>query len=247
MTFDRTRFSRSTSAGNTGEETVSGALTNGPAIFTYSSADDDVATISAANYFTTAAFELSKNDILFVNGSDAFASLRVDAIDRTANPPTISVEALSLANLPDSNVTNAKLGEDTVHSVTVEVTSAELLALASAPKTIVAAPGAGKVIQFFGALLQKEAGTAYVEGTYNAAFRYTDGSGVIVSEDIETTGYLDQTGVMYTNSIPKKDVIVTTAGAANQALVLDNIGADEWTTGTGSVFVTLSYKVVTAS
>ncbi len=111
---------------------------------------------------------------------------------------------------------------------------------------MVAAPGADKVIQFLGAeLILDYNSVAYTESGDNMAVRYTDGSGAIVSETIESTGFIDQTADTLTNAIPKKDVIVAATGAVNQSLVLDNTGS-EFAAGNSPVRVKVTYKVITA-
>src|SRR5690606_10863003 len=76
----------------------------------------------------------------------------------------------------------------------VTVTSAELLALAASPKTSVAAPGAGRVLEFEGAILILDKGaTVYDDAATDGdpAIRYTDGSGTIVSTTLDADGFID--------------------------------------------------------
>lgn len=113
MAFVLSNFSRQSVALNTGEVDVDGFLTGGPALFTYRSATDAVATIAAANYFASQVLNLSLGDFLFVEGSDAIGFYYVSALDRDAG--TISLTAGSLtgvvdtANIADGAVTNAKV------------------------------------------------------------------------------------------------------------------------------------------
>lgn len=130
--------------------------------------------------------------------------------------------------------------------VEVALTSAELLALRATPKTLVAAPGAGKVLEFLDIMLLLDYGTAaYAEnaGGSNLGVRYTNGSGVQVSEDIEMTGYITQTADYVTFSQAKKDAIVAASAAANKALVLHNIGAGELVTGDSVMRVKVAYRI----
>lgn len=128
--------------------------------------------------------------------------------------------------------------------IEVAVASADILALRATPKTLVAAPGAGKLLEFCGAVLLLDAtATAYVESAANLSIKYTDGSGAKVSEDIEATGFIDQTADTMTTARPKLDAIVAKSGSENKALVLHNIGAGEYTTGTGVMRVKVGYRV----
>lgn len=60
------------------------------------------------------------------------------------------------------------------------------------------------------------------------AVKYTNGSGVAVSETVETTGFIDQTAETYTSAVMKKDTIVAASGCENKALVLHNTGDGEF-------------------
>lgn len=112
--------------------------------------------------------------------------------------------------------------------VTVTLTNAEIKALRAAPKTLVAAPGAGKLLELVSAQLKLVAGAnVLTETAANLAIRYTNGTGAIVSQAVETTGFIDQAANTFTNALPKIDAIVATADANNKALVLHNTGAGE--------------------
>lgn len=110
----------------------------------------------------------------------------------------------------------------------IRLTSAEIKALRATPKTLVDGI-AGKTIQLVSATLLMDYGgtNAFTETADNLAIRYTDGSGVIVSQAIETTGFIDQTADTVTNALPKIDAIVTVAGSKGKALVLHNTGDGE--------------------
>jgi hypothetical protein len=127
----------------------------------------------------------------------------------------------------------------------VTVSSAELLALRATPKSIVAAPGAGKMIVFKSALVIADNGTAYVVGTNDLAFRHGT-AGDIVSQTIDTAGLLDSTSDIVSFVGPvATDTKSPKADVENTALTLHNTGASELTTGTGVVRVKCWYSVVT--
>lgn len=260
MAFNRARWSCNTSALNAGQVTADSVIYNGPNLFTYASSTDAAATIEAANYFAPAVYELALNDFIFAQGSDAMTARRVSAIDRAAG--TVSTTSIGLndsiataninngavttAKLADDAVTNAKLAEDTIQTATVSVSSAELLALATTPKALVAAPGADKFIQFLGAQLILDYNTTqYTEAGDNMGIKYTNAAGVQVSDIIECTGFIDQAADTITSAVPVKDAIVAASAAVNQALVLDNLGTN-FAAGDSPMTVIISYKVLTA-
>jgi len=111
----------------------------------------------------------------------------------------------------------------------VTLTSEEVKALAATQIELVAAPGAGNVLMFHGALLKLDYGgtNAFTESSITFGIKYTDDSGVQVCTAIEATGFIDQTADTYTNAVPSADAIVAASGAENKALVLDNLGGGE--------------------
>ena len=130
-----------------------------------------------------------------------------------------------------------------IQVATVQITNTQLKALRATPVTLVAAPGAGKVLEFISAVIKNNGGTnALTESTANMAVKYTDGSGAAVSQAIESTGFVDQTAATVTAGLPKIDPIVAYASAANKALVLHNTGAGEFG-GNAANDVTFSVKV----
>ena len=121
----------------------------------------------------------------------------------------------------------ASLADGVPRSVSVTLTAVEVKALATTQIELVAAPGAGKALAFLGAHLKLVFGSeVFTETGDNLAIKYTDASGVKVSEDIEMTGFIDQGVDTYTSSIAANDAIVAATGAENQALVLDNINSN---------------------
>lgn len=133
--------------------------------------------------------------------------------------------------------------ETTIRYATVTLTNSEIKNLAATQIELVAAPGAGKTIEFVSAVLKLNAGSeALTESDDNLEIKYTDASGVSVSGAIEATGFIDQTVDTYTTAVGKTDTIVAATGAENQALVLDNSGSGEYA-GNASNDATLSVAV----
>lgn len=121
----------------------------------------------------------------------------------------------------------------------VSLTSAQILALATTPVELVPAPGAGKVLQFLGALLILDFGTiAYTENADNLTINYTDEAGLTASEVIECTGFIDQTNDEMITAVPVKDIVPV----ANAALVLSNEN-DQFADGDGVMRVKILYAV----
>jgi hypothetical protein len=123
---------------------------------------------------------------------------------------------------------------------TVEITNAEIKALRATPKTLVAAPGAGYVIQFVYATLIMDYGTnVLTESTDNLVIQHHT-SGIDVSGSIETTGFLDQAADMILYVPPASAAMAATV--ANQALELFNTGDGE-IAGNAGADTTLTVKI----
>lgn len=107
----------------------------------------------------------------------------------------------------------------------VTIPAASVAALRATPYALVAAPGAGKVIELIsGCLILDYNSVAYTESADNLAVKYTDGSGAAASETVEMTGFIDATA----DKIIKVEAIKDTLMVANAALVLHNTGDGEF-------------------
>lgn len=116
MAFNPQRFSRVSLADNTGQLTLQDStVVNAPAYYTYCSATDSVATVSAANYFASqyVLYNVKPKDVIMCVCSDANTFLQVVAVDSSAS--TISTTAFTAsgsvdtANIVNGAVTNAKV------------------------------------------------------------------------------------------------------------------------------------------
>jgi hypothetical protein len=162
-----------------------------------------------------------------------------------------TVSAAGAVTIAAGAVTSAKLDEQTIRYAAVSLTNAEVLALRATPITLVAAPGAGKVLEFVSACLLFDYTAAYTQSnaTDDLAVRYNNaGTLTTVSETIEATNFL--TGVTADTinfAIPKVDPIVTKANAEDKPLALHNIGAAELGGGDASnaLRVKVAYRVHT--
>lgn len=151
--------------------------------------------------------------------------------------------ALSLLKARGNYVARAKVAP-ILEYVEIELTNAQIKAMRAAPVTILAAPGAGLVAELVEGSLLLDAGTnVLTESADNMALRYVDGSGVLVSEAIEATGFIDQAGDMLTNIRKKLDGIATKAQCENKAIVLHNTGDGEYA-GNAALDAKLRVKAV---
>ena len=119
-------------------------------------------------------------------------------------------------------------GVGDTYMVKTEIDAEDVKTLRATPVTLVPAPGAGYINEFLSAILVLDYGSeVFTESGDNLAIKYTDDSGVAVSDTIESTGFIDQTADTITRGVPVKDAIAALSASANQILVLHNTGAAE--------------------
>ncbi len=128
----------------------------------------------------------------------------------------------------------------------VTITASQLKALNATPQTLVAAPGAGKIlVPTLVQLFLDYATTAYdgIAAGEDLNVRYTNGSGALCAT-IEATGFLDATADAYRWVTPTTAAAV--AGVANAALVL-HMATGEIATGDSPLKVRTFYRVIDAA
>lgn len=136
MAFNDQRFTRHTLAFNSGQVVLDGPTdTNGPAVFSYASATDAIATVTAADYFANAVYDLAVGDIIIIEASDANGMYYVDAVNRTAGTISVvsfgPVGSVGTANLQNGAVTAIKLASDAVETAKILNANVTLAKLAS--------------------------------------------------------------------------------------------------------------------
>ncbi|MDO9580390.1 MAG: hypothetical protein Q7J06_07460 [Bacteroidales bacterium] len=168
--------------------------------------------------------------------------LATEVADDAIDTAKIVDLAVATGKIAASAVTSAKLDESTVKYAEVEISSAEILALFTTPKALVAAPGAGKVLEFISLLLAYDyLTTVYTIGTAtNLQVKYTDAAGAAVSTTQAVTGMIDQ-ATDQLRSLDKLEASVTPV--VNAALVLTLAVANP-TLGVGTIHVKVVYRVL---
>lgn len=138
-------------------------------------------------------------------------------------------------------VESAELDESTVQYAEVEISSAEILALFTTAKDLVAAPGAGKVLEFISLLLAYDYGTVVytIGAATNLEVKITDKTGASVSTTQAVTGMIDQA----TDQLRALDKLETSVTPVDNApLCLALAGANP-TAGDGVIHAKVAYRV----
>lgn len=144
------------------------------------------------------------------------------------------------------NFLNQKINQGILTN-TVTLTNAQIKAMRATPVTLVPAPTNGR-LEFLGATLRLNGATnALTETADNMAIRFTDGSGAIVSQTIEATGFIDQTAATETSALPKIDAIVASSASLKKPLVLHNTGDGEYggnAANDATLTAIVSYRII---
>ena len=130
-------------------------------------------------------------------------------------------------------------GTNYQRTASVSVTSAEILALNTTPKTLIASPGEDNFIivdEVF--LFHDHGGTDYVGGD-DLAINYTDGSGDSLISDISETAFLEASADAY--ALHHGIDCIPVSGAA---VVLFAKTSDP-TTGDGTFTIKIKYRIET--
>lgn len=164
-----------------------------------------------------------------------------------------SVQPRSVRNTLVSSFANRKVGEwigditDGIGVSDVLVSSAQVLALNASPIVAVAAPGAGKYLQFLGAAIMLDYNSAaYVAAAgEDLVFKYTDGAGAAVSNALDGTLF-DGTAdaVVFANPLNADASVLE--GAVNAPIAL-HLLVGEWATGDSPLKIRTYFRTVTLS
>ena len=274
MAFEIQRFVRQTNAYNAGQISTTfnpatpTILENGPAMFSYASAGDAIATIGGANYFADVVYDLAVNDIIYCVGSDSSLIYQVATVDRDAQTVTVvsftasgSVGTANITNLAvttakiddlavttgkiaDNAVTSAKLALPVLQYTTVAITAAQFNGMYAAPKLLVAAGGANTLIVLEEIVLAM----TYVSANYAAggvaAVQYdstANGAGVIASTTLSAATFQAAASTAFNMNAGVVPLPFTTT--VNKGLYLSNI-TGAFTTGDSTFVAHIWYRVI---
>ena len=211
---------------------------------------------TSVELLTEGEFWLKKTSTLAIGAGDVlYWDDTAKELNKTSTGVPVAIAVVAADN-PSATVHcrlssgyNAPLDGSILRYAVVALTNAQIKALRAAPVTLVPAPGATKVLEFVSAVLALDYGAnVLTESADNMAIRYTDGSGVIASQTIEATGFIDATADTITTALPKIDVIAANSASVNKPLVLHNTGDGEYGGNAGAdtvMSVKIAYRVHT--
>lgn len=167
------------------------------------------------------------------NGS-AFAA---SATTNACNAANISSGTLPLARL--SGITCTEMDPTALQVIQVNLSSADIKSLNSSPKTIINAPGSGKIIVPINMMISYTYGTAAYTSGGNLFFEWGSAAATSAANSTVFTTASNTVGQF----VPT-NTVATAAAAGNQAFRLTNQTAN-FATGDGTAVVTVWYRVLT--
>lgn len=157
----------------------------------------------------------------------------------------VTSAAAELNKLDGVTVVTADL--NAIKTATVNLTNAQIKAMRASPVELVAAPGAGNVLEFMGAILILNYGSnVLTESTDNMAVEYNAGTAATASDAIESGSFIDAAADTITTAVPVKDVVDASADIVNKNLALANTGDGEFGGNAGAdtlMTVITTYRV----
>ena len=127
-----------------------------------------------------------------------------------------------------------------VYEKEITISSAELLALRATPKELVAAPGAGKVLQFMGAVGFLDYNSETYANNGILTIKYTDNDGTAVSDPVAAANLFHQVDDCYEEfAILSAETELT----VNVALVLSE-DTGEAITGDSPIIMKIFYRIL---
>lgn len=159
--------------------------------------------------------------------------------------------SVTQVGIPDNSITSLKiapnevasedLAVNTVQYAEVEISAAEILALYTAAKQLVAAPGAGKVLEFISLMLAYDYDTvAYTIGSAtNLEVKITDKTGASVSTTQAVTGMIDQA----TDQMRALDKLETSVTPVDNAPLCLALAGGDPTAGDGTIHAKVAYRI----
>jgi hypothetical protein len=238
---------------------TSGANSNAPTCWTYTSATDDGATIAAANYFDDFATSLQIGHQFFVRATDGYGFYVVTAVTpnvTTSALATIGVGGVGSANLQagavdtaaiaDAAVTSAKLDPTTLQYALTTISAAQWNGMYAAPKEIIAAPAAGELIIVDQAMLVVDYGGAAFAagGVFGLQYDTTaNGAGTAASATAAAAvaQWAADSTLLLAGACPTSAATTTVA----KSICMSNLTA-AFTTGTSVVDCHIWYRIVPA-
>ncbi len=181
------------------------------------------------------------------DGGGVFSQANLNQLNANIASGAVNLTNINaaLAAAATTPVPSSQLDPTTIQYVSTTYTLAQLLATNTVPRTLVAAQGAGTLIEVVSLVLCLTRGSAaFVGGGACAAYLGTDATGVLASATIAAT--------VFTTFAASQSILVAGALAVNanstilnKALVFANPTAD-FTSGTGATgVVKLAYRVHT--
>jgi hypothetical protein len=156
---------------------------------------------------------------------------------------TLPAGSIPGTGLADEAVTSDKLAPGVIQMASISLTNAEIKALNTAAKELVAAPGAGKLIEFLGATLFHNYGSNALTGNHDMTIGLNGGT-VAVAAVVPFAGFPLKTADFVYTVNPAIAFSETAANALNKNLALLAAGDFAGNAGADTVWtVNVAYRI----
>lgn len=205
-------------------------------VYSYLSTTDNIATISASDYFVSQVYNFQVGDVIFVTGSDYSQLLLVTTVTlpTLGNNGTVNTSTY----LPQQTFVTAM--------TTTALTNAQLLGMYATPVSVVPAQGSGSLILVTAVVIDYAYSTAATAngGAISLQYGNTDhAGGVICTETIAaaTLNGFTANGILFAAGSGNGGVSTATL---NTAIYISN-ATGAFITGAGTATVYTYYRVLT--
>ncbi|MEA2066016.1 MAG: hypothetical protein U9O65_02780 [Thermotogota bacterium] len=182
------------------------------------------------------------SDLLSVDDSitkSSFADEDWGDVSVSSNSVTLDSGVVDTAELADDAVTSGKIAQNVIQTASVDITTGEILALNTTPQELVAAPGAGYVIEFISAVLILDYNSAAYATNGDLSIQ-TDTTNTTLSDTVGLSDFLAQTAdTIRTVQVLSADTNLD----ANEALELF-CGTGDPATGDSPITVKVTYRIL---
>lgn len=172
---------------------------------------------------------LFRSRLYRVDDNDTTLTFGIRKIGNTDAHLYLACPMLAIAGSPYDGFEAPALDRDQVYVDTIDLSNAQIKDLADTAVELVAAPGAGKWLEFCGASLWLDYGSnalAEPSSPDNLAIEYNSGTGPAASAEITASGFITATADTGAFSVPASVAGVAATSVVNKNLALVNTGTD---------------------
>jgi len=201
-----------------------------------------------ANGFFMRGYDNAGNDLKWSIGADGAVSFGASTLASAAVTGAITGATVATTGITTATggLSAGSAADSTLKTDTITITNAQLKALRATPKTLVAAPAAGSMIEFISAVIAMNYGSNVLSETADNLQVQYNTSNLAAAAVIETTGFLDQNADMIAICTGTDIAGAAATSFVARALELKNTGDGEFGGNAGNdttLIVKVTYRI----